>query len=175
MSGRIWKQAIVCMSCLGMFVSQTGFAQISPRLAQDVRLGREGTLRGDVVDSQGRSIAHAPVSIRFNGVTVATTRTNTKGQFVVTKLRSGVHTIVSTAGRKSARLWSADAAPPSAKSAVVMQGGRHGVVRGQGEVVYEEGPYFDTSGALLGGIAVAGAIIGIAAWTDSKSGGPTSP
>ena len=175
MAGRIRKQAIVCLACFGMVVSQTGFAQTASPLTQDVRLGSRGTLRGNVVDHQGRTVANAPVAIQFNGVTVASTQTNKKGEFVITGLRGGVHTVVSAKNRKSARLWSASVAPPSADSAVVVQCVRQGVVRGQGEVIYEEGPYLDSSGAMLGGVAIAGAIIGIAAWADSNSSGPSSP
>lgn len=167
MSGQIRKQTIVCLACFGMIVPQASLANETRSAADDVRLGHGGTLKGSVVDRQGRPIANAPVSIQFNGITVAQARSNASGRFAVTGLRGGMHSVVTTTASQPTRLWSQKSAPPSAKSAVAVRPGT--IVRGQDDM------YFDASGALVGGIAVAGAIIGIAAWTDSKSGGPTSP
>jgi hypothetical protein len=169
-----WKRVVTCVACLGMLIPNTlNAGTSSSSMGDDVRLGEGGVLQGTIVDAQGRIQVGVPVHVRFNGVTVANAKTNQAGRFAVSGLRTGSHQVTTPTSRQMARLWSKGTAPASAKTAVVVSTPK--VVRGQEEVYYDEGPYFDASGALVGGLAVVGAIAGIAAWSDSRSSGPTSP
>ncbi|MFK7818255.1 MAG: carboxypeptidase-like regulatory domain-containing protein [Planctomycetaceae bacterium] len=168
-----WKRVVTCIACLGMLVPNTLATETAkPSLGTDVRLSQGGVLHGTIVDEQGRIRTGVPVRVRFNGLTIAQVKTNEAGRFAVSGLRTGTHEVVAPGSKQTARLWSNKTAPASAKTAVVVSAPK--VVRGQEDVYYEE-PYFDASGALVGGIAVVGAIVGIAAWSDSRSSGPSSP
>lgn len=172
----MWKRATVCLACIGMVAPQVAIASDkvpqSPKRA-DVSLTAGGTLNGSVVNAVGEAQAGVPVTVRFKGHTIAHATTNKSGRFAVRGLRGGVHEIVTPVSHTTQRLWSAAMAPKSARTAVVVKPGPT-IVRGQ-----DDDYYFDYGGALVGGLAVVGTIVGIAAWADSDSSGrsraPSSP
>jgi len=102
---------------------------ISPSKSVDVTLGKNNTLRGKVVDRQGRSIADAQVDLLGSRGTTTTTRTNLRGQFVFSNLSTGV--VIVKMGRQvqKVRVWSAAVAPPSSRNQALFVVGS--AVRGQ--------------------------------------------
>ena len=129
----MWKRAAVCLACVGMVAPQAAMA--SDKLTQsptrvDVSLTAGGTLNGSVVNAAGEAQAGVPVTVRFKGHTVARAKTNTSGRFAVSGLRSGLHEVVTPVSHTTQRLWSADTAPKSAKTAVVVRPNTL-IVRGQ--------------------------------------------
>jgi hypothetical protein len=104
-------------------------AQAVPEV-QDVALARGGLLQGQVVDAKGTAMKAIPVSVWFNNQQVAKTVSDDSGRFTVTGLRGGVHQVTAGQGAGVYRLWTVDAAPPSATSGAVVVPGE-AVVRGQ--------------------------------------------
>ena len=108
------------------------FAQEAPavRHAQisNVSLTNGGVLRGQVIDSQGKSVANAPVMISFAGGLVAKTTSNKNGLYSVKGLRGGLHHVVAGTNRSTVRLWSSSAPKDSRNHMLSVTGS---VVRGQ--------------------------------------------
>jgi hypothetical protein len=115
--------------CLAAEAAQPAQAEPLPQVV-DVALGGGGLLRGQVVDTQGAPLKDTPVSVWFANHQVATTTADENGQFSVSGLRGGVHQVVAGQGSGVYRLWTAEAAPPTAKSGTLIIPGQT-VVRGQ--------------------------------------------
>lgn len=169
-----WKRVALCVACVGMILPQ-GALVASDRAVQNTDIGLQagGTLRGSVVDSQGKPVAGSPVVVLYKGMTIAQTKTNAQGAFAVQSLRGGVHEVRSATGRTVARLWAPNTAPQSAKTAALVVDGKD-VVRGQcGEAGCGEagctscgagggtfgngGGMFGNGGGMFGGNAGSGA------------------
>ena len=128
---------------------------VSPpvRLAQrdvavrDVALEPGGILRGQVVQPDGTPVTGARVTLRSANQTVAATSTNERGEFVVSGLRGGVYQIVLGDMQRTIRAWSANTAPATARSGVLLVRSVS-VVRGQAGGVF--------SGILGSPLAMAG-------------------
>ena len=159
----LWKTAIA-LACVGMVAPhpQTLVAGQSTQSSRqgvqisDVSLRTGGVLVGQVVDVQGKSLQNAPVAVVFGEKTIAQTKTDRNGRFVVRNLRGGVHQIKAGTGSTNCRFWTAKAAPPASRTAalIVSDGS---IVRGQGcatEPVYADGC---AEGCSAGGVAGAGA------------------
>lgn len=165
-SHRFLQAAAITISSAGLVLPQSLLAAESPALPTatspadaaapavlDVALTQGGLLQGKVLDTQGQPVADAPVSVRFEGKEVASTKSSVDGSFAVRGLRGGTHVVVSGEHGGICRMWTAESAPPSARSAVmIVRGGQ--IARGQGFV---SGPGLLMAG-LLGG-AVAGGLI----------------
>lgn len=135
----------------------------------DVALDRGGLLRGQVIDAQGAAMKQAPVSIWFENRQVATSTTNDQGQFSVTGLRGGVHTVSAGQGGEVYRLWTAEAAPPSARNGTLVISGET-ILRGQNGQPIRSIVYSPILWGALG--YTAGHIIGFNAGIDRT---PSSP
>ena len=125
----VLKRAVLCLACLGMIIPQGVLA--SEQIAappMDLKLTANGTLTGVVVDAQGKP-TQTTVVVRFNGLSVARAPTNASGRFAVSGVRAGAHQIQAGANHSVVRLWSAKAAPTSARTAAVLVS--NGVVRAQ--------------------------------------------
>jgi hypothetical protein len=96
----------------------------------DVALARGGLLQGQVVDAQGAAMKAVAVSVSFNNQQVAKTVSDDSGRFTISGLRGGVHQVSAGQGAGVYRLWTPEAAPPSAKPGTVVIPGE-AVVRGQ--------------------------------------------
>jgi hypothetical protein len=155
--------------CLAADAAQpTDPAQSIPEV-QDVALARGGLLNGQVVDAKGAAMKAVPVSVWFENQQVAATVTNENGQFSVNGLRGGVHQVTAAQGSGVYRLWTAEAAPPTAKAGNVVVPGQT-IVRGQNGYPVQS---FLTSPILWGGIMyTTGHIIGFNAGLDRT---PSSP
>ena len=126
------KQFLLGLACLGMMMptAATAGGPVANR-SVDVRLSGDQTLVGTIVDAQGRTVAGAQVTVLFNGVAVAHTKTTSSGRFAVNGLRGGVHQIASGQSRQSVRLWTERTAPASATSAALIVASEK-IVRSQG-------------------------------------------
>src|SRR6478672_12103689 len=108
------------LACVGMLIpasafAATPFAPTTP--ASDVALRSGGLLVGQVVDQQGVARVNTPVSIQFAGREVVSTTTDSNGVFAAKDLRGGQYQILTPQGGNVCRLWAADTAPPSARTA----------------------------------------------------------
>jgi len=100
----------------------------------DVTLHDGGTLRGQVVDAQGKPLAGSPLSIRQIDREVARVVSDQSGYFQATGLRGGMYQILAGEATGVYRLWAPRTAPPSAQpGALVVVAGKQ--VLGQGHRV----------------------------------------
>lgn len=100
------------------------------RLASDVELDADGSMHGLVVDVEGVPAAGRSVVLHQMDRELANTRTNALGRFRISRLRGGTYRLSVDGHGRMIRAWSANTAPPSAKSvALLVLGGE--VVRGQ--------------------------------------------
>ena len=160
-----WKTAIT-LACVGMVAPHPATwagktAANSPVQINDITLNAGGVLSGQVVDTQGKSLTNAPVVVKFGDKTIAKTKTNRHGRFLVKSLRGGVHQIVAGQGSSLCRFWTEKAAPPSARNSVVIVSDGS-IVRGQGCATEPGcadegcGAVAGASGCMLGGGAGGG-------------------
>jgi hypothetical protein len=138
-------------------------------VAVDVALAPGGLLRGQVVDAQGVPQKGTSVSLWHENQQVAQTVSDLSGQFSVTGLRGGVHQVVAGQNQGVYRLWTAQAAPPTARPGTIVVSGAP-VIRAQNG---QMGRSFLTSPVLWGGVAyAAGHVIGFNSGIDHS---PSSP
>jgi protease II len=132
-------------------------AEPSRPAVSDVALQQDGVLRGQVLNTTGTPQAKLQVALVKNGKLVATTETNTKGEFAIANVNPGVYQIESQHAGGVYRVWEKRTAPPAAKSGVLMVGDTN-VVRAQlgGE---KYGPAI--RGAIAGGLAGAGLAVAL--------------
>jgi hypothetical protein len=156
----------VALACVGMLLPQRLMATttISAQpVVHDIALGNNGALAGQVVDSQGIPQPHADVSVWQNENRVATAKSDEKGNFQVSGLRSGVHQVAAGEGVSVYRFWAPNTAPPSATSQAMVVNDQN-VVRGNGVVGFLTNPW------VLAGIVAAAIAIPIALNNDDDSG-----
>jgi hypothetical protein len=103
----------------------------------DVSLGPDGTLRGTIVGANGYQSPNTPIQFHREGQLVARTVTDTHGHFVARNLTGGVYAVQTPGNVDHYRVWTNQAAPPSALNALNIRGGE--IVRGQ----YEDLPPVD--------------------------------
>lgn len=124
------------LACLGMLVPKCCLAappvtaNNAGILIADVALQEGGSLRGQVLDSQGVPRAEIPVAVFHQDNVVARTNTNGQGEFSVTGLRGGVHTVTTGQAAAACRFWAPNTAPPNAKAQLLVID-QQPVVRGQ--------------------------------------------
>jgi hypothetical protein len=164
------KGLAISMACWGIVFPHSQVMAAGPQPAAkttskvqaptvtDVALGVGGTFTGQVVDSQGRGLDGAAVSVRQGGREVAQTVTSKDGFFSVTNLRGGTYDVVAGQGQGTYRLWSTNAAPPAAKNQVFIVSNSQ-VARGQW--LNCPGPGVDAVTLALLGTAITGMVLGI--------------
>ena len=96
----------------------------------DVALDAEGKLNGQVVNPEGVPIADASVMLHRDAKEVALAKTNEAGYFTVANLRGGNYQLTSGETGGVYRVWTADSAPPAARSGVLIVQGQN-IARGQ--------------------------------------------
>ena len=123
-TGKVIRTATLLLATLGMCLPQVGFAQApstpttppTPAVV-DIALADGGVLHGQLVDLQNRSVANVPVSVRTQDQEVARAITTNDGHFTVQGLRGNrVYQVAAGQGQGVYRLWTANAAPPSAQN-----------------------------------------------------------
>lgn len=135
----ISKRILMVCACLGIACPQAISAEdvasaAAPKTARqnvsDVSLRTEGVLVGHVVNAQGEPVAGAKVTVLHGRDVIATTSSNRTGDFIVRKLRGGVHHVKAGQGSAVVRLWTNKVAPPSSRSSLTIVSDKS-VVRGQ--------------------------------------------
>jgi len=158
---RHWQGAAVVLACWGLLlppqaVQAEGTLEKSqtPQIkTTDVALTPAGTLKGSVFTPNGKHIDGATVAIVQGDKIITHTNTNEKGTFEVPQLKAGVYQVVVGNHGAPVRVWSAETAPPSAKTRAIFVVGQ--VVRGQScpngcPDGYCECEYGDVGGAFFG-------------------------
>lgn len=163
---RFLSKALLALACGGILIPMSASAaEPAPRatkpaaprsIVSDVTLTEKGSLAGKVVDGQGRPLDGAKVVVRQGNRDVAKTMTDKTGSFSVPNVKGGVYQIAAGEGTGTYRVWTANAAPPSAKPGALVVSSKE-VVRGQ----------IGGGGALLGvgGLAAGGAGLGLGAYS----------
>ncbi len=113
-----------------------------------------GHVKGQYVNTQGAALEGATVIAGQRGIEVARTTTNANGQFRLA-LRPGIYDLTVGAKTETIRVWSADAAPPAARSTATLVEGS--TVRGQ------NGPLIDPVAAAAIAIGTTGVVLGAVA------------
>ncbi len=167
---RFFRTQVVTIVCIGLLVSQSMAlaGEMNRQVTTDVALAAHGMLVGQVVDQQGIGIPGARVVVRQHDRDLAGTVTDKNGKFAVSGLRSGTYQLAAANGQATVRLWTANAAPPVAKSRVMIVSGFDQVIRAQfggGGI----GPW------ILPALAAGGIIAGVAIATSNNSSPPSSP
>ena len=127
----------------------------------DTRLDRAGRLLGQVVDAEGRPQADIPINVLRGGKTLARVVTDSEGRFHVDGLSGGLIIIDTKGATALARVWTNEAAPPSAMSAILLVTDAS-IARGQ---ILSDPYQWSVIGA---GLLIGGVIVIVA--TDSASG-----
>ncbi len=133
-NGRVIRAVAILLATVGMCLPQVAIAQAPATAAPaaptasaaqtptvvDVALADGGVLHGQLVDLQNQSVASVPVSVRSQNQEVARTTTTNDGRFTVQGLRGGVYQVAAGQGQGVYRLWTSNAAPPSARNNAVV-------------------------------------------------------
>ena len=166
---RLFRTQVVAVVCIGLLVSQSMVlaGDMNRQVTTDVTLAAQGMLVGQVVDQQGIAIPGARVVVRQNERDLVGTVADRTGKFAVSGLRSGTYQLAAANGQATVRLWTANAAPPVAKSKVMIVSGSDQVIRANlgGGI----GPW------VLPTLAAAGIIAGVAIATSNNSSSPGTP
>jgi len=125
------RMALV-LACFSLVLVQASNAEESKTTPQvtDISLRANGVLIGQVVNSQGKSVSAAKVTVYHGRDVIAQATTDRNGGFMVRKLRGGMHRVTAGQGVEVVRLWTTKAAPPSSRSTLTIVSDKN-VVRGQ--------------------------------------------
>lgn len=162
------KSAVVALAMVGILFPQARILAdqkqpvkpvvktVAANSVLDVRLAKDGTFEGRAVTTNGTPVEGAMVVVKQGNNEVAHTTTDRNGQFAMNNLKSGVYQVKSGNTEGVYRMWSEQAAPPSAKPHGLLVIGDNGA-RGQ------IGCYDDCGGCMLcAGIGLAALGVGIA-------------
>jgi len=132
----VLAQAVSIAVCFGILLSNSAFGYDGPQtqVARDVELTASGALQGQVFTSEGRPVENALVELRYQGTAVARTTTGPQGDFLITGVRGGAHSLSIGSINSPVRLWKNGTAPEGAGDSIVVAASEN-VVRGQ---VYDE-------------------------------------
>lgn len=174
----LWRKLITCTLVAAMTGSPL-FAE-GPIVLQtgDIVL-QDGVMRGTIVDPASHPIAGQPVRLYYQDTQIAEAVSNSRGEFSISGLRNGSHTLACGSNRNHLRFWGADAAPPAASQRAMIVVG-HQIVRAQDECVDGDCGEGGLWGSRLGRpamlLAIAGGAVGIIAIIDhNNDDGPVSP
>lgn len=135
---RYVKAVTVALACVGWLwpvppVSAGPPAVVAtsvPAAFQDVRLGDQNTLAGQLLDSNGQPVPQQSVALLQGAKALVETRTDAAGRFAFPQVRSGVYQLTEGTVCVACRAWTNAAAPPAAQGQVLVIA-EAGVVRGQ--------------------------------------------
>ena len=140
---------LAVLAIVGMALPVQAADVPATRTIQDVKLTKDNLLLGVVIGATGHPESNAVVRISHGKKVVATIKTDSKGRYAVRGLRAGVHTVKTSQSQSTCRFWTAQTAPPTAKTALINSHNEL-VVRGQ-------------SGEGLGGVLLPLAFFGAVA------------
>lgn len=137
------KPALIGLVCLGIIAPQTVSAGLlpSPKSVKakpaskiaDIALTKDATFRGVIVDGKAGPVTNEKVVIRQGRRVVAETKTDRLGEFRVPKFRGGTYEITAGKVTRQVRVWTANAAPKSARKVALLIDSQN-VVRAQGAI-----------------------------------------
>lgn len=129
-AGRRFKTMMIGLTATAICVPQQWAAanDAAPRTIRqqeasapaDVALSAGGVLRGQVVDAQGLPAANEDVSVMAADGAVMQSKTDSDGNFRVAGLRGGAYAVATSHSNSGYRLWANGAAPPGAKSSILI-------------------------------------------------------
>jgi hypothetical protein len=123
----------------------------------DVRLTDEGALSGKLVDPSGQPLGRQMIVLHQAGRALARAETDTKGDFLFSKVRGGVYQMRIDTRAVSCRVWARDVAPPVARDRLLIVTGTP-IVRGQQPIgAVFSNPLF-VGGVLAAAIAIPVAV-----------------
>lgn len=134
---------VACIAvCFGVLLSGPVMAG-AKGIIKDIELSADGTLYGQIAASQGHPVSDAVIQLKYQGTSIAATKSNADGRFAISGVRGGAHEVVFGASRSPVRLWASGTAPKGAKPGLVITNPST-VVRGQdydqnGNPIYYEG------------------------------------
>ncbi len=126
---RSWGSGLAWLAVLAM-LAPTGLLSAAERplpvaaTASDVALSPEGTLRGQVMSPQGHGLPGVHVTVSSGTRDLGSTVTAADGRFEIRGLKGGVLTLTAETTRMTLRAWTATAAPPAARSNVLLVAGQ---------------------------------------------------
>jgi hypothetical protein len=140
--------------------------------AVDIALGQGGVFHGQLLNAQAVPLSGVDVAVRNAQGDLARAVTDQQGKFVLRDVPAGVHQVILGSSLQVVRFWAPNAAPPSAKPALLVVAAED-VVRGKGDLGGAGEWWQNLSPAckllLLGGVAAAIAIpIALAADDDGS-------
>jgi hypothetical protein len=120
--GRLIRSVAVSLATLGLCLPSVVFAAPAPATPPvvDIAMADGGVLHGQVVDLQKGGAAGMPVTVRTQNNEVAKTTTQKDGRFTIQGLRGGVYQVAAGQGQGVFRVWTANAAPPSAQPRAIV-------------------------------------------------------
>ncbi|MCA9047427.1 MAG: hypothetical protein KDA89_01785 [Planctomycetaceae bacterium] len=127
---------------------------------QDVRLQND-TLHLQVVDSAGHPLNGLPLRIGYTRHVVAQAVTDERGYVSVTGMRPGLHSVTFGGSSAAIRIWTAEAAPPSAVRIAAIVADRDVVLGQFGSPMMYSSPAYGSP--MMGGFAPAVIAAGVTA------------
>jgi len=122
--------AAAVLAVCGMLVPQAAFAAPQQtKKSHDVALSGNGVLTGVLINAAGQPMDGAVVTIRQGDREIAKGVSNKQGTFQVANLSNGAYDIITGGKVIPVRAWSAQIAPPTARSQAVIVVGN--AARGQ--------------------------------------------
>jgi hypothetical protein len=130
--GKLFHATVVGMAVVGACLPQSIAAETATPAPKttDIALMEDGVLLGQIVDTQGKPVVGAPVSLRYQDKELVTTKSGKEGVFAIKGVRGGVYQVATTDGQGVFRAWTANTAPPAAQQSALVVSGSN-VVRGQ--------------------------------------------
>jgi hypothetical protein len=114
-------------------------------VVRDVALTAEGAFQGQFIGQDGLPVSAAAVVVRSEGEAVAESMTDVEGRFEIAGLQPGVYDVSVGSTTETIRVWSNEAAPPTAATGALMA---QDVVRAQ------YGADYGTMGVVFGIIGI---------------------
>ena len=156
------QMGLVFSATIGLLVPLDAMAR-SPESAsqmQDITLQVGGTLNGKLLNEAGKPVAGQNVMVLSKNEVVARVVSGVDGSFSVRGVRPGVHVIRVNGSQDAYRLWTAAAAPPAAKSGILLISDGQQVVRGQHALGLSDHKTMLLEAAVIGAAGVIGGVIG---------------
>lgn len=123
----VLMSVILCVPAIAV-ESTAAKLKSKARTAVELQMQADGSIRGKVVDRQGKSLANASVKIS-NRVGSAAVQTDAQGMFAIQGVGVGEYVIGLGNGTQKVRVWNARTAPPNTAQLALLVVGD--AVRGQ--------------------------------------------
>jgi hypothetical protein len=91
--------------------------------AADIALAPGGEFRGQVLDRNGQPSRDCELRISHGSQCIACVRTGKQGEYCVTGLRGGLHSIATNDGATLCRFWAPGTAPPHSAAQLLLVSG----------------------------------------------------